>query len=77
MIEAAVANLRYLPPYSPDFNPIKNAFAKLKALLRKAAQRTIGRLRDAIDASLTSSRPPNAPTTSAPQDTMQPDRIPL
>ncbi len=35
------ASLRYLPPYSPDFNPIENAFAKLKALLRKAAARTI------------------------------------
>jgi len=40
MIEAAGAELRYLPPYSPDFNPIENAFAKLKALLRKAAERT-------------------------------------
>jgi transposase len=36
-IEAAGATLLYLPPYSPDFNPIENAFAKLKALLRKAA----------------------------------------
>jgi transposase len=41
MIEAAGATLLYLPPYSPDFNPIENAFAKLKALLRKAAERTI------------------------------------
>jgi transposase len=40
-IEAAGASLLYLPPYSPDFNPIENAFAKLKALLRKAAQRTV------------------------------------
>jgi transposase len=40
MIEAAGASLLYLPPYSPDGNPIENAFAKLKALLRKAAQRT-------------------------------------
>jgi transposase len=48
MIEAAGADLRYLPPYSPDFNPIENAFAKLKALLRKAAGRTIGGLWDAI-----------------------------
>jgi transposase len=40
MIEAAGAELRYLPPYSPDFNPIENAFSKLKALLRKAAERT-------------------------------------
>jgi transposase len=38
------AKLLYLPPYSPDFNPIENAFAKLKALLRKAAERTIDRL---------------------------------
>ena len=40
-IEAAGAELRYLPPYSPDFNPIEKAFAKLKAHLRKAAERTI------------------------------------
>lgn len=39
-IEAAGAMLVFLPPYSPDFNPIENAFAKLKALLRKAAERT-------------------------------------
>ena len=38
----------YLPPYSPDFNPIENAFAKLKALLRKAAARTIDELWEAI-----------------------------
>lgn len=44
MIEAAGATLLYLPPYSPDFNPIENAFAKLKALLRKAAARTIADL---------------------------------
>ena len=40
-IEAAGARLRYLPPYSPDFNPIENAFAKLKALLRKAGERSV------------------------------------
>src|SRR6476660_5490634 len=40
-IEAAGAKLLFLPPYSPDFNPIENAFAKLKAFLRKAAERTI------------------------------------
>jgi transposase len=40
-IEAAGATLRYLPPYSPDFNPIELLFAKLKALLRKAAERSI------------------------------------
>ena len=47
-IEAAGATLRYLPPYSPDFNPIEQAFAKLKALLRKAAARTIPDLWQAI-----------------------------
>jgi transposase len=40
-IEAAGAILLYLPPYSPDLNPIENAFAKLKAALRKAAARSI------------------------------------
>ncbi len=40
-IEAAGASLLYLPPYSPDFNPIEQAFAKLKAMLRKAAERTL------------------------------------
>jgi len=48
MIEAAGAELRYLPPYSPDFNPIENAFSKLKALLRKAAERTVDGLWSAI-----------------------------
>ena len=48
MIEAAGARLFYLPPYSPDFNPIENAFAKLKALLRKAAERTVEGLWRAI-----------------------------
>jgi transposase len=48
MIEAAGAQLRYLPPYSPDFNPIENAFAKLKALLRKAAERSVSGLWSAI-----------------------------
>lgn len=43
-IEAAGARLLFLPPYSPDFNPIENAFAKLKALLRRAAARTIEEL---------------------------------
>ena len=48
VIEAARAELRYLPPYSPDFNPIEMAFAKLKALLRKAAERTVEGLWSAI-----------------------------
>ncbi len=40
-IEAAGAELRFLPPYSPDFNPIEMAFSKLKAFLKKAAARTV------------------------------------
>jgi transposase len=49
-IEATGATLLYLPPYSPDFNPIENAFSKLKALLRKAAERTVEALWDTIAA---------------------------
>ena len=56
-IAAAGASLLYLPPYSPDLNPIEQLFAKLKALLRKAAARTrdelwstIGRLLDSCPA---------------------------
>ena len=56
-IAAAGATILYLPAYSPDLNPIEQLFAKLKALLRKAAARTkeqlwstIGRLLDASPA---------------------------
>ena len=48
LIEAAGASLLFLPPYSPDVNPIENAFAELKALLRKAAERTVEGLWAAI-----------------------------
>jgi transposase len=47
-IEARGATLRYLPQYSPDLNPIEMPFSKLKASLRKAAERTIPRLRHRI-----------------------------
>lgn len=47
-IQAVGARLLYLPPYSPDFNPIEQAFAKLKALLRSAAARTVTDLWQAI-----------------------------
>ncbi len=47
-IEAADAKLLYLPPYSPDFNPIEMAFSKLKAILRKAAARSVDDLWEAI-----------------------------
>jgi len=47
-IQAVGASLLYLPPYSPDFNPIEMAFSKLKALLRAAAARTMPDLWQAI-----------------------------
>ena len=46
-IEATAATLLFLTPYSPDFNPIEQALSKLKAHLRKAAERTIHGLWDA------------------------------
>jgi len=47
-IEAAGAALRYLPPYSPDLNPIEQVFSKLKTLLRSAQARTLETLWSAI-----------------------------
>ena len=52
-IEAAGAQMLFLPPYSPDMNPIELAFSKLKALLRKAAARTSNRLWRALRHALT------------------------
>jgi transposase len=51
-IEAAGAKLLYLPPYSPDLNPIEQVFSKFKALLRKAAARTVSALWKAIGKAL-------------------------
>jgi transposase len=56
-IERAGAKLHYLPPYSPDFNPIEMAFSKLKALLRARAERTIDALWDAVGAILPPFKP--------------------
>jgi transposase len=56
-IEARGASLIYLPPYSPDLNPIEQAFAKLKALLRKAAPRTVEALWTVIGESLSAYSP--------------------
>lgn len=56
-IEAAGATLLFLPPYSPDFNPIEQAFAKIKAILRKAATRTVETLEIAIAEALTAFTP--------------------
>lgn len=47
-IESTGAELRFLPPYPPDFNPIEMAFSKLKAFLEKTAARTVEDLWDAI-----------------------------
>ncbi len=44
LIKAAGAELRYLPPYSPDINPIEKAYSKLKAFLHKIAERTVAGL---------------------------------
>ncbi len=57
LIEAAGAKLVYLPPYSPDLNPIEQAFAKLKALLRKAAERSVPALWERIGALLSAFSP--------------------
>jgi transposase len=79
-IEAGGAKLLYLPPYSPDFNPIENAFSKLKALLRTAVRPPSAPSKACgaqSDAASTASRRANAPTTSKPRDTSQPDRKPL
>ena len=56
-IEAAGAGVRYLPPYSPDYNPIENMWSKVKAHLRAAAARTFDALGDAIDRALASVTP--------------------
>jgi transposase len=50
LIKSAGAELRYLPPYSPDMNPIEKAFSKLKAFLRKIAERTVAGLMRALEA---------------------------
>lgn len=51
-IAQAKAELMFLPPYSPDFNPIEMAFSKLKVLLRAKAERTVGALWDTVGARL-------------------------
>lgn len=47
-VEAVGARLLFLPPYSPDFNPTENIFAKMKAWIRRVAPRTIDALQDAV-----------------------------
>ena len=67
-IEKVGARLLFLPPYSPDFNPIEMAFSKLKALLRKAAARTVDDLWSVVADCLPLSQQRNADTISRPPD---------
>jgi transposase len=76
-IHAAGVKLFFLPPYSPDLNPIEQVFAKLKTLLRKAAERTVEATWKRTAHSSAPSRRRNAPTTSETQDMLQPDAIVL
>jgi transposase len=64
-VQAAGAQLRYLPPYSPDYNPIEQVFAKLKTLLRKAARRTVDTLWTTIGGLLDGFPATNASAISA------------
>jgi transposase len=66
-LEAVGAHLRYLPPYSPDLNPIEKLFAKLKALLRQAAPRNVNALWADSACCSTASPQTNARATSRPQ----------
>ena len=68
-IERCGARLVFLPPYGPDFNPIEMAFAKLKAMLRTRAERTVDALWDATGELIDAFNPTNAPTTSPPPAT--------
>ena len=67
-LKAVGAYLLYLPPYSPDLNPIEQGFAKLKALLRKAAARTVDELGQPSQACSTSSHPKSVEITSETPD---------
>ncbi len=60
LVEAAGCRVLYLPPYSPDLNPIENAIAKVKAGLRKAAARTVAALGRAVKAAVASVTPSDA-----------------
>ena len=54
LVEGAGCELLYLPPYSPDLNPIEEAFSKIKGILRKAAARTREALVEALGPALSS-----------------------
>ena len=60
LVEGRGCELLYLPPYSPDFSPIEEAFSKVKATLKKACARTRGALVEAIAAALSAVTPQDA-----------------
>ena len=60
LVERAGCEILYLPPYSPDFNPIEEAFSKVKSLLRKAQARTHRMLIEALGSALASVSPSDA-----------------
>ena len=77
-IRASGARLLFLPPYSPDLNPIEQVFAKLKHLMRKAKERTVDALPGNAPAHCSKpSNPANAKTTSSMQATLHPKMIML
>lgn len=76
-VEARRARLLYLPPYSPDLNPIEHAFAKLKALLRTAARRTVDALWCAIGQALDAFSPAECARYLAHAGYVPPNREPL
>ena len=71
------AELRYLPPYSPDMNPIEKAYSKLKAFCAKSPNEPSPACCAPSKPAPTSSNPPNAQITSRPADMIQVDRRPL
>lgn len=60
LVETTGARLLYLPPYSPDFNPIEQAWSKIKQFLRSAKARTVEALEQAIAEALAAITPENA-----------------
>jgi transposase len=60
LIERQGSELLYLPPYSPDFNPIEEAFAKIKGILRKAEARTRETLVEAMGSAISALSPQDA-----------------
>jgi transposase len=60
LLEQSGMHVRFLPPYSPDFNPIEKMWSKMKAMLRSAKARTAAALNEAIAAALAAITPEDA-----------------